>query len=947
LTPSGQRACLTGASASSRRAPREGSRFLLVGRSSESAALDAAVRAARDGLSAALVVRGEAGVGKTALLDEVARRADALRVLHITGVEAEAQLGFAGLHRLLRTFAPRLDALPKPQRAALEAAFGVVASAPPDRFLVGLATLTLLADAAREGALLCIIDDVQWIDHDSAEILAFVARRLYADGITMLFGLREAAESELSLEGIESLEIAGLTVDEGVKLLGSLVGDRIDAGVSRRIATETAGNPLAITGIAGELSTEQLSGRVPLPDPLPLGGRLYEAFAARLRALPLASRMLLLVAAADATGDPVCVAAAAASLDAGEAIYETDLIDHLVVLEPRVRFRHPLVRSAVYTTASDHDRRRAHAALADALDELHDSVNGPAASAWHRAAAAVGPDDVIAAALEDAADRELERGGFGAVVSLYARAAALTAGRTARVRRLLRASEVALTAGRPRQASHLVHEAEGAHPVGVELAHSGRLRGLVDSVLGPISAAPARLLAAARGYEEFDLSIALETYLEAFEAAMVTRHVAENTSLEEVARRALSAPRPQIASERPGDLFLEGLATRVAVGYPQSVPLLRAALDAFSDANAFVEGNARLSNLAAFASQELWDERAMRRVLTALLRRERARGALDALRYTLVSYATAELHAGRFDDAEAAHIEASEIASAIDGRGFDWRLVSAEVLAWRGVEADCRAICGMLIDYVAAGGAGTVGWLARSSLVTLEIGLGQFGDALAHAQQLYAEDPLAFGTQVLPSLVEAAVRAGDPEWVADGMARLRERAEASGTPWALGVLSRSEALTSRGDEADELYRDALARLAETDVAVEVARTHLLYGEWLHQQRRGAGAREQLRIALASFDAMGARAFSARARSELIATGEHVAVASSARTHELTAQERRVATLAAGGATNAEIGAQLFISPNTVDYHLRKCYRKLGITSRRQLDRALVATVAPG
>jgi DNA-binding CsgD family transcriptional regulator len=900
--------------------------------------------AARRGMSASIVVEGEVGVGKTALLEDAAARAGDFHVLRVTGVDVEQDLGFAGLHRLLRHHLALADGLPELQRRALFVAFGLEEAERADRFLVGLAVLSLLDEMARDRPLLCLVDDVQWLDRDSIDVLAFVARRLDADRIAMLFARRiddtHRRERPNPLEGVPLAAVSGLAAAATHDLLATRTATPVDRGVSARLHADTGGNPLALLEIATELDADQLCGRAPLPDAFLLGEDLAALFLARVRSLPPAAQTFLLLAAVEPLADLPLLRAAASQL--GITIDDLDPIDEVVVIDDEVRFRHPLIRSAVYSGVSDQTRRDAHTAFASVLDPRHD----PDRRALHRAAATAVPDETVAAALEASADRALVRGGYASVSRLLERASELTPESAARGRRLLDAATAALQSGQVGRAARLAGSAREERLSGIALAQSLRLQGALRAFEGRLPTT--EFLAAARAFAPTDPSAARACVLEAFEAAMVAHDGNEATTLAAVARVGRAQPRDRRAPTA-ADALLDGLSTRVVVGYEAAVPQLREATRAMCSDDELPDTIARLSNLASFAAKELWDEDARRLFFARLIQQQRDRGALEALRYSLVGFADCEMHAGHLQRADAIHEEAKEIAIAIDGPNSGWDRVNVEVLAWRGDEHACRTFAASLIelDDVMAGGCGVVGGIARIALVVLELSLGRYNCALAHGMRVYCDDPLAYGSQVLPSIVEAATRLVDHDAARRALERLRARASASATPWALGVLARAEALATKHGDADELFLDSLNCLAATPVTIELARSHLVYGEWLRRARRRSEARVQLRAAVELFDAMPAAIFAERARRELLATGETARKRTVDTARDLTPQEQRIAILAADRLTNAEIAAQLFISVNTVEHHLRNVYRKLGLSSRRQLGAALSTAPAAG
>ncbi|MDQ1460904.1 MAG: hypothetical protein QOI08_2388 [Actinomycetota bacterium] len=905
---------------------------MLLDRVEERAQLDRAIDAARNGLSDAVVLFGEAGIGKTALLEYAVTSATGLRVIRVVGMEAGRDLSFAGLDRLLNPFRADFHRLPSPQRDALAAAFGGVGGTAPDRFLVGLASLTLLAHAASSRPLLAVIDDAQWLDQESLGAMAFVARRLYADHIALIFAVRGSHADHDVFEAVRTLDIGALPQSDALQLLVSVASGQLDRDVSQRIVADTGGNPMAILELAAELSELQLAG-VGLPlHTLPMSRRLEDHFLRAVRALPPDTQMFLLIAAAQTASDPALLMRAATLLGLTAGAADEAEEARLVRLRPEVEFRHPLIRSAVYGGAKARDRRRVHQALAEVLDARTDPVR----RAWHRAAATVDPDESVADDLETAAHLAQGRGGSRAAVTFLQRAAELTPDAGRRASRLLAATQAALVGGAPVRAQALLEQAKSVVDDDVSRAQARRLEGATQQLLGHVSEAPVILLQAAREHEHIDRHLARETYLEALEAAIIAREYTVGTSLTEIARAALAFPRDPGAAPTVADLLLDGLATRIAIGYVEAVPTLRDAVATLQIGDPIDSGGARWSDLGSFAAQELWDFDGRRAFLERLCDVERKMGAVDRLRFTLVALGDCEMRAGRFAAAELYQLQARDLTAAINGSAYLWELIDVELLAWRGRAEDTRRRAEALIAVAEQSRAATAAGLARISLVVLELGSSRYKQAFTVAQQLYDDDPLAFGNEVLPSLVEAAVRSGHADSAEAACARLSERATASGTPWALGLLARSRALLATADDAEAHYNEAIERLTQTSVATDLAHAHLLYGEWLGRRKRRSDARGQLRKALDMFDTMGARAYAERTRAELVRTGDRVRDRSVETMYELTPQEEQVARLAAGGATNSEIAAQLFLSAATIDYHLRKVYKKLGVESRRDL-----------
>ncbi|MGV9308751.1 ATP-binding protein [Nonomuraea sp. NPDC003727] len=911
--------------------------MVLRGRKAETAELDGLLGRAAAGLSGVLVLSGPAGIGKTALLDHAVGAAAGLQVTRVAGVEAEQELGFAGLHRLLLPFLGERGRLPGPQRDALETAFGLLRAAPPDRFLVGLAALTLLAESAADRPVLAVCDDAQWMDRESLEVLAFVARRLYADGIVLLFGVRDGDPALACLAGLDELHVAGLPDDEALALLDSSLGAEIDRVIVRRCLEETGGNPLAIRELGRGLAAGELA-EPGFGEPLSLDRRLEARFLRQVGDLDSLTQQVLLVAAADPTGDPALVRQAVAHLSAAppagiEAAVERAERGEFLASNPGTHFRHPLIRSAVYGGAAASRRRQAHAALAAVTDPVRDADR----HAWHLAAAADGPSEAVAAELEASAERARERGGHLAQAAFLRRAAELTPPGPQRNGRLLAACAAALTAGAPHRGEELLELLTPDLGVAALDAYAMRLRGFLNVMLGR-EGAVALLLQAAQVLAGPDPRAARDTLLEAFDAAIVVARVGPGMSAERVARAALRAPavpgEPTIA-----DVLLAAHATMVAVGYREAVPLMRQGLLAMQAEGAENGDAARWFLLGAVLALDLWDIDALGDCSRRFSAAARRQGALRMLQAGAHGSATHALLCGRFAASEAHFAEFMDVAAAI---GADLRFAgTSDVMlhAWRGDRERTLAAVAIQAGPDAERPGGLQVQLARAALVLLELGHCRYAEAQAAGEAGYAADPPHYGGGVLPDLVEAAVRNNDTAVAERALARLSERAEASGTPWALGVLARSRALLA---DDERLYREALALLERTPLATEVARTHLLYGEWLRRRNRRLDAREQLRTAHERFVAMGAAAFAERARMELAATGEQARVRTPSARYDLTPQELRVARLAAGGTTNQEIAAELFISASTVEYHLRKVFRKLGVTSRRHLGDALRA-----
>ena len=904
----------------------------LLGRRSECAALDQLVAGVREGLSRALVLRGEAGAGKSALLEYLVRRASGCGIARAAGVESEMELAFAGLHQLCAPFVDRLERLPGPQREALGTALGLRDGDAPDRFLVGLSVLSLLSDAAEDRPLVCVVDDAQWLDGASAQALAFVARRLGAESVGLVF-----AERELQFEGLPELVVRGLDDGDAQALLEAVVAGPLDERVRDRIVAETRGNPLALLELPRGRTPAELAGGFGLNGGPALAGRIEERFQEQLAELPPATRLLLLVAAAEPVGDPLLVwkAAAALGIEGGAADPATEA--GLVELGAQVRFRHPLVRSAVYRAAVPEDRRRVHEALAEATDAEVD----PDRRAWHRAQATAGLDEDVAAELERSASRARARGGLAAGAAFLERAAELTPDSKRRAQRALAAAQGKHHAGAPDAALRLLAMAEAGPLDELEQARAQLLHAQITFATERGRDAPPLLLAAAKRLEPLDALLAHATYLEAFAATFVADRLAVGADAREVAAAVLAADWRRLPSESPRacGLLLDGLALLTCQGYTIGTPALKTALRAFRDAQLPEEDELRWLWLACHIARALgddvaWDELTARQVELA-----RRAGALLLLPVALDDRIHVDLFAGRIAVAMSLAAEATAV---VEATGSRLSLRGPIALAnWHGQEAEARGLIEAHRQEVMSRGEGL--WLAHvdwGSAVRYN-GLGRYDDALAAAERA-AEGARGLGTPtwVLADLIEAAVHSGKPERADEPLARLTEIAEANGTDWSLGFLARSRALVAEREVAEPLYREGIERLARTRIRVALARTMLVYGEWLRRENRRVDAREQLRAAHEMLTDVGMEAFAERARRELMATGETVRKRTVETLDDLTPQEAQIGRLAADGFTNPEIGAQLFLSPRTVEWHLRKVFGKLGISSRRQLRTAL-------
>jgi DNA-binding CsgD family transcriptional regulator len=905
--------------------------LVLRGRRNECRTLDGLLEAVRAGESRALVLRGEPGIGKTALLEYVRERASGCRMARAAGVQSELELAFAGLHQLCAPLLDRLDRLPAPQQEALGTAIGLTAGNPADRFLVGLAVLGLLSQAAEEKPLVCLVDDAQWLDRASAQGLAFVARRLAAESVGMVFAAREQSEE---LAGLPELKVEGLAASDARELLLSVVPGPLDERVCDQIVAETAGNPLALLELPRGSTVAELAGGFGLPGMLPLSGRIEESFRRRVEGLPDETRRLLLLAAAEPVGDPALLWRASARLGIGAAARAPAAPADLLEVGTRVRFRHPLVRSAVYQGASPEDRRSVHCALAEATDPEVD----PDRLAWHRAHASPGPDEDVAQELERSAGRARARGGLAAAAAFLEHATALTPDGTRRCRRALAAATAAHEAGALDAALGLLAIAEAGPLDELERARLGLLRAQIAFALSHGSDAPPLLLRAARQLEPLDPELARETYLEAFSAALFVGRLAKGGGIREVAEAARVAPPPS-NGPRAADLLLDGLALLITQGYPAGAPIVKRALIAFRSEPISAEEGLRSLRLACRMSADLWDYESWHVLSTRVVQLAREAGALSVLPLALSSRSGVHLYAGELA-AAASLLEELETVS--EATGSEPPLYAGlAVAALRGREPEVSALIeASMKDTLRRGGGGGLSLIHWASAVLCN-GLGRYEDAMAEAEQASeAPDELLFANWGLVEYIEASTRSGKAGRASDALQRLAAMARASGTDWALGLEARSRAVLSEGEAAESLYCEAIERLDRTRVRVELARAHLVYGEWLRRERRRLDARVQLRTAHELLTAMGIEAFAERAARELLATGEHARKRTVETTGQLTAQEAQIARLARDGLSNPEIGGRLFISPRTVEYHLHKVFGKLAISSRRQLDLAL-------
>jgi DNA-binding CsgD family transcriptional regulator len=905
----------------------------LLGRDREREVLGRLLEGARAGHGGVLVVHGDPGVGKTALLDDAAEAAGDLRVVRTAGVEGETELPYAALQRLCAPILDLTERLPDPQRDALVVAFGLSAGPAPDPFLVGLAVLGLLSESAEERPLLCLVDDAHWLDDASARALAFLARRLLAERIALVFAARERGAA---LGGFPEIHVPPLGQRDARALLESELPARVDERVLERIVAETRGNPLALLELPRGMTPAQLAGGFGLPAALPLSAQIEEHFARRLATLPGDARRWLLLAAADPTGDLALVSRAAERLRIPESAPRTLRSDGMLDLSAGIVFRHPLARSAVYGASTADERAEVHGALADAT---HPEVD-PDRRAWHRAQATSMPDEDVAAELERSAARARARGGSAAAAAFLERASVLTLDPARRASRALAAAQAKQEAGAFDDALRLASDAEAGPPNPSRHAEVDLLRARVAFAAERGSEAPGQLLAAARAFEPLDPRRAREIYLDALSAALFAGRLAGPCGAREVAAAVRGLPE-SMTPPAATDLLLDGLARMITEGPSTGTPAVRAALRAFGSGNiGAVEGQRWRGWLAGRAAGFIWDYETWDSLTMRQTRAAREAGALAELPFALSTRVGVCLFGGDVAGAAALNDESNALAEATDGRIVPPYGVLT-VAAFRGREDELTRSAATSTEDFLRRGEGMGLTVSRWAAALLYNGLARYEDAFAAAEEA-SEDPheLWFSNFGLVELIEAASRSDRLERAAEALEILAASTGASGTPWALGIEARSRALLSDGDGAEELYREAIDRLQPTRLVVDLARAHLVYGEWLRRERRRLDARDELRTAFDVFSDCGMAAFAERARVELQATGEHARARTVDTVDQLTPQEAQISRLVAEGHTNREIAAQLFISPSTVEYHLRKVFRKLDVASRTQLARRI-------
>ena len=846
----------------------------LTDRWAERGMLDQLIGAVRAGESRVLVVRGEPGVGKSALLDYLAGQAPGCRVVRAAGVESEMELAFAGLHQLLASVLELADRLPGPQRDALRTAFGLAAGPAPDRFLVGQAVLGLVSEVAGERPLVCVVDDEQWLDRASVQVLGFVARRLAAEPVGLVFAVREAGTE---LAGLPELTVQGLGEQDARALLDSALAGPVDARVRELIVAETRGNPLALLELPRGLSMAELAGGFGLPATVLLPGRIEGSFRRQLEVLPEETRRLLALAAADPSGDPLLVGRAARRLGipagAGTAAVRAGLVEFGM----QVRFRHPLARSAAYQSASPRERQEVHGALVEATDPAAD----PDRRAWHRAQAAPGPDEDVAAELERSAGRAQDRGGLAAAAAFLERAALLTPDPGRRAGRLLSAARAKRDAGELDAALGLLAAADGQGSGlldALQTAGVGHLRGQIASDKGHGDDAARLLVRAARLFEPLDVALARETHLEALAAAMFAGHLGRPGGLREAAEAARAAP-PGLGPPRAVDVVLDAFALRVTKGPAASTAALTRALELLVALDADTSEARRWLWLASGRAStitlalELWDFESWYALAAHQVQVARDAGALVQLQFAISNLGVHQLLAGELSTAEHLIDEDGLIAEVTGNPSTGYAAMM--LAAWLGREQEASELIQATVQIATESGAGVLTGLADWASSVLDNGLGRYDVARDAGRRAFERDQLGFGPLVVSELAEAAARTGDEALVRAALDWLSGRSRVTPTEWVLGIEARVRALLSEGEVAERWYRESVERLGRTRVRAELARSHLLYGEWLRRQGRRMDAREQLRTAHQMLEEMGMSAFADRARHELAATGETV------------------------------------------------------------------------
>lgn len=905
---------------------------MLYGRDLERASIGELLAGARSSRSAVLVICGEPGVGKSALLEHARDQAGGMRILSGGGVESETHLPFAALHQIVRPVLRHLEDLPQPQAVALRGALGLAAGG-SDRFLVSVAALSLLAEAAERRPLLCLVDDAQWLDDASADALVFVARRLEAEAIAMLFAAREGEIRRFEAPGLPELHLGGLDLAAATVLIDRHAGVELSSEIRDRLVAETGGNPLALLELSPAVSEAQLSGTEALLAPIPVSARVEHAFLARVHRLSEESQTLLLAAAADDSGELATVLRAAAQLGAGaEALDGAEQAGLVRVRGTRLELRHPLVRSAVYQAAPLSKRQAAHRALASVLDREVDVDR----RAWHRAAASVEPDPSVVEDLEQAAQRARRRSGFAAASLAFERAAALTPDEEHRARRLTAAGENAWFAGRAERALMLLQAARPLVSEPIQRADIDRFLGLIEMTRGVPADACRLLLRAATEVAPIDGERALQLLNLAGLAAAYSGDREAGIAIAEVARGLAAGETP---FARMLAQLLIGLGDHAKGDFASAGQKLRQALELAEELDADAAGDQPLALLfAGRAALYLGDDQAAYRTHHEAAARARASGALSIVAQILPRLATAELWAGRWPSAAANASEGLQLAREIGQHDLAAQqlVLLALIAGLRGSEDECRSLVAESRELASARGLGIVSEIANWALAGLELGLGRAEEALRRCREI-STTMVVFWAGL--DRIEAAIRAGERDTARAWLEVFEPWSESSGVAWTRAVVLHCRALLAEEEsEPGRLFLTALEAHAEAGRPFEHARSQLAYGELLRRTRRRVEAREHLRAALDGFEALGATLWAERARVELRASGQTARKRDPSTRAQLTEQELQIARFVSEGRTNREVAAQLFLSPRTIDFHLRNVYKKLGISSRTALAR---------
>ncbi|QEN15974.1 AAA family ATPase [Mycolicibacterium sp. ELW1] len=906
----------------------------LIGRRGEQQRLTELVNLARGGNSGVLVIRGSAGIGKTALLSDVLANAGDLRTIEISGAESEMELAYAGVQQLCAPLLGRIHGLPDPQKDALRVALGLREGSAPDRLLVGLAVLTLLGEAGTERPTVCIVDDAQWVDRASLRALAFAARRLLADPVVMIFATRTPGAAH-ELDGLPELNLGRLTRVHADALLSEVLPVQLDETVRANILAEADGNPLALLDLRRAMAPAELAGGYGLTEAVSVAERIEREYEQRLDELPPATRTLLLIAAVEPTGDPAWLWAAAGQLHLDADAVGPAERSGLITVESRLRFRHPLVRSTVYRNASLPERRRVHAVLADV-------ISGPSSDehrTWHRAHATSAPDETVAAELVESAERARRRGGAAAAAAFLAYAVELTPDSVRRAERALNAALTKLDAGDPESAARLLTAVAGADDELLS-ARADLLRAKIAFATQRGRDAPPLLLAAAERLKPLEPTLARDTYLEALMAAMIVGrlYAAENVSAAAIAAAARHAPPPS-GPPRAADLFLDGIVLRLTEGHSTAAPLLMRAISQYLEEDEAGTADPRLHDITLRVLLDVFEQDTYSSLNARQVELLRDAGELTILPAALTTYAGGCVTSGDFAQAEDLLAQSEAISTATGAPPH--RSIQTYLAACRGQEQRARQLGQATIQDATARGEGSEITVVLFALAILHNGLGQYQEAFRACTSALEYDDVGMYGHLLNEMVEAAARSGETSIAETATAQVIERAEATGNATALGYAARARALTTAGPEAEHEYRTAIRELERSPLKVMAARTHLLFGEWLRRENRRGEARAELRTAHEVFLEMGADSFAERARRELQAAGE-TRTRAQRPSVELTAQERYITRLAGDGYTNSEIAGHLFISPRTVEWHLGKVFAKLGVTSRRELRELPIA-----